>query len=271
MKTTKLTLCYVLTWIIAILATVACAGGIFIKDLYQDTSFIKTAWLGNDIVTLTVVLPMLIIALMLGKREYQRAQLVWMGLLAYMVYTYAFYLFGAVFNAFFLLYVLLFSLSVYALVMGLSNLDASGIRKNFSEKTPVNWLGVYLLSISLPLGFFEVGQCLSSILGGNMPAAPTLIFALDLSIVVPNTALAAILLFRRHAWGYILAAMMLIKAFTYGVVLSFSTALIADFSLSATWDPLISFYLFVALGGLIGSIVLLGNLKQVITSIHYHS
>jgi hypothetical protein len=79
--------------------------------------------------------------------------------------------------------------------------------------------------------------------------------------VVPNTALAAILLWRHNAWGYILGAMMLVKAFTYGVVLCISTALIAGFSLTGNWDPLMPFYVFVALGGLIGSLVLLGNLK----------
>lgn len=254
---------YWLTIFIAGIATVACAGGIFSKDLYQDSEFIKTAWFGNDIITLSIAIPLLLVALAFARKGSQRAQLVWMGLLGYMVYNYAFYLFGAVFNAFFLLYILLFSMSVYALAIGLFNLDVAGISQRFSSKTPVKALGIYLLLVSLPLGIFELSQCMRSIISGETPQIPSLIFALDLSVVVPTTALAAILLWRHQAWGYILGAMMLIKAFTYGMVLSFSTALLAGFRLSGTWDPLMPFYVFVALGGLAGSYVLLSHLKPV--------
>lgn len=77
----KLKPAYILSLIIALVATIACAGGIFMKDLYQDTDFIKTAWFGNDVVTLTIAIPLLLIALVQARRGSQRAQLIWMGLL----------------------------------------------------------------------------------------------------------------------------------------------------------------------------------------------
>ncbi len=261
MRTEQLKLSYQLSVIIAILSVLASAGGLFLKGLYRDSDFIRTAWLGNDLVTLAVAVPILVIALLLSKRGSERAQLVWMGLLGYMFYNYAFYLFGAAFNGFFLIYVALFALSIYALAFGLFQLDVNGVSKKFSERTPVKWISIYLLFISLPLGVIEGSQCINFLFTGKIPEPPALIFALDLSIVVPNTALAAVLLWRRKPWGYVLGSMMLVKAFIYGVVLCLSTALIAGFRVAGNWDPLMPFYGLVAVGGLVGSLILLSNLK----------
>lgn len=247
--------------IIAGLAAVASGGGLVIKGLYRDSAPIKIAWLGNDLVTFFVVVPLLLASLFYAQRGSERAQLVWMGLLGYMVYNYAFYLFGASFNLFFLLYVALFSLSICALVQGLASLNARRISKEFTRQTPVRGISVFLLFISIPLGIVEISQCLQFVLHGEVPEVPPLIFALDLSVVVPGTALAAVLLWRRRPWGYVLAAIMLVKAFTYGLVLSVATALVAGFRLGGAWDPLMPFYVFVASGGLMGILLLLRNLK----------
>ncbi|HHY46565.1 MAG TPA: hypothetical protein GX506_04605 [Firmicutes bacterium] len=48
-------------------------------------------WFGNDLVTLSVALPLLVGALVLSMKGSHRAQLVWFGILDYMLYNYAFY------------------------------------------------------------------------------------------------------------------------------------------------------------------------------------
>ncbi|KAA5539953.1 hypothetical protein [Adhaeribacter rhizoryzae] len=250
-----------LTLISTGLAGLAAAGGLGWPSLYLDKALFKLAWLGNDIVTLAVVVPLLLLALFFSHKGSQRAYLIWMGLLCYLFYNYAFYLFGAAFNVFFLLYVAIFTLSGYALILGLVALDVRGLSKQFKPETPRKWLSMYLFFISLPLGIFEITQCLGFVFTGNLPQPPSLIFALDLAIVVPNTALAAILLWKQHPWGYVLSIIMLVKAFTYGLVLTVSTTLISLSDLHVGWDPLMSFYVFVMVGGFIGSLILLNNLK----------
>jgi len=89
MLQTKLRPAYILSAIIAILATVASAGGLFLGDLYRDNTFISSLWKGNDLVTLVVAVPMLVAALILAMRGSQRAQLVWLAMLNYMLYNYA--------------------------------------------------------------------------------------------------------------------------------------------------------------------------------------
>lgn len=247
---------YILSWIILLLGVIASAGGLLLNELYNDSEIIELAWLGNDTVTVFVVTPAMIWCMGQSRKGSGRANLIWMGLLGYFIYNYAFYLFGAALNKFFLIYIALFSMSIYALILGLMNLNVKGMSGKFSENTPVNWISLFLLFISLPLALVELKMCLDFLLTGKMPEVPSLVFALDLSIVVPNTALAAILLWKRRDWGFVMSGMMLIKAFTYGLGLSISTVIVG---LKGEMDPLLPFYSFITVGGLIFAYILLKN------------
>lgn len=229
------------------------------EGLYRDSELIKTAWFANDIVTLFVA-PLLLVTLALKRKGDQRALLVWLGLMLYMLYNYAFYLFGAKFNEFFLIYAALFSLSIYALMIGLLSLDLNLIPQNSPFRRNRIWISAFLLFLALPLLIVEVKACLTFIVSGMQPQIPTLIFALDLSIVVPTTMLASILLWRSHPWGDVLAMMVLVKAFCYGAVLVTGTLLITADHL-APLDKLLPFYLSLVVGGLVFGIMLLRSLK----------
>lgn len=49
---TKFKVSIILSTIIILLAVIASAGGLFMEILYRDNAYVKTAWCGNDIVTL---------------------------------------------------------------------------------------------------------------------------------------------------------------------------------------------------------------------------
>lgn len=259
MKAGRFKAASVLTAMIIPFCILASVGGFF-GELYRDEEAIENAFYGTDVVTLFVVVPLLAASLVLSLRGSERALLVWAGALGYTAYNYAFYLFGAQFNALFLVYVALFSLSIYALVLLLSAMDIEKMGTHFSARTPVKALALFLLLVALPLAAFELAQCLRYLFTGRLPDAPSLIFALDLSIVVPTSVVAAVLLWQRRPWGYVLGAIMLVKAATYGLALCLSTAFVAGFQASGHWDPLLPFYVFITLGGLAGSYALLRHL-----------
>ena len=253
---------FILSMMILILAIIASAGGLYIPNIYRDSDMIKRAWYGSDITTLFLAIPLFITVVKFAMQGSLRAQLIWIGLLGYFFYNYAFYLFGAVFNSFFLVYVALFTLSLYTLIIALSNLPLKNIQEHFQKKTPVKVLSIFMILVALPLAIFELSQALTAIFSGTSPTVPPLIFALDLSFVIPNMILAAVLLWKQRRWGYILTAMMMVKGFTYGINLIISAASIAGFSLSGHWDALTPFYLFIAVGSLLGGWSLLKNVKS---------
>lgn len=255
---------YLLSSLIILLAIIASVGGLFFLELYRDNELVRKTWFINDLLTLFVMTPLLMGSLMLTIRQLQRAQLVWIAMLAYMLYNYAFYLFGAAFNTFFLLYVALFSLSLFALIFALASLDVNAISRAFSAKTPVRWISGFMMFIAGFLGFKWVADSLNFVFTGQLPKAivdfahPTnIVFALDLALIVPWMVLGAIWLWQRRPWGYVVGAIMTIKAATYGLVLITSTVYVA---LSGTYDSLAPFYAFVFIGGLISVLVLFRNM-----------
>ena len=68
----------------------------------------REALRGGVLVSLLVAAPILIAALVLAVRGSIRAQPVLIGMLAYTLYDYAYYTFGAAFNDVFLLHIALF-------------------------------------------------------------------------------------------------------------------------------------------------------------------
>lgn len=267
MVRTKPTEAYSLSIIIVILAAVASAGGLFVDGLYQDNAFTTSAWRGTDFVTLSIAVPLLVVALYLSRRGSLRAQLVWLGMLDFMLYNYAYYLFGTAFNRFFLIYVALFTLSIFALIFGLAKADIQSIGRRFRSKTPVRWIAGYLLLVAVVIGGLWTGQSLSSAISGQPPAFlakvahPTsVVFALDLSLVVPFLALGGLWLWQRRPWGYVLAAIMSIKGLVYmlGLVSVSIFAVQAGFPESSAELPM---WGLLSLGFLATTVLLLVNVR----------
>lgn len=261
---------YILSVIIVILAIITSLGGLFIADLYRDNSFVTSLWKGNDLVTLVVAIPMLVTALILSRRGSQRAQLVWLAMLDYTLYNYGFYVFGAAFNRFFLLYVALFTLSILALIFGLVNIDVNRISQIFQGRAPVKWISGYMLLIAVGLTAIYVAQSLGFIATGQLPPIvvktghPTsVVFALDLSLLVPVFVLGAIWLWKRQPWGYVLASITIIKGATYTLVLTVVSIWGAHAGVpgASAETPI---WLILTVVGLIASLFLLGlgNLGQ---------
>lgn len=267
MSNTNLKSAHILSAIIAVLALIASAGGLLIPDLYRDNALITAGWFGNDLVTLFVALPILIVSLVLSMRGSRRARLVWLGMLAYMLYNFSYYLFGSAFNSFFLIYVTLFTLSIFALIFGLVGLDVGGIGQRFRARTPVRWIAGYMIFVALGLTVVYASQSIAFIATGDLPEIVTLtekstsvVFALDLSMVVPWFILGAVWLWQRRPWGYVLATIVNVKGAVYMLAL---TAVTLSAVQAGASDDLAQVGLWAPIGvaGLIASLFLLGNLE----------
>lgn len=262
MKYARFKTAFVLSALIAALMALASLGGLLIDNLYRDNAFVVTLWRGNDLVTFLVAVPLLAGSLFYARRGSLRAQLVWVGMLAYALYNYAFYLFAAAFNQFFLFYVAIFTLSIYALIFALIKTDAEEIKWQFRDRTPVKLIGIYMLFIAAGLGILWIGSSLRFVATGVVPSDivmtghPTgIVYALDLSLLIPVLMLGGVWIWRRDAWGFVLAAMSLIKGATYTLVLTFNSLLAANYSETPIW-------LSITAASLAAIGFLLGNMKS---------
>jgi len=250
-----------LSILVLLLAIIASAGGLLLEKVYRDIEWIRKAWWANDVVTLFVVVPLLVFAIT-KSRNSLKMHLVWMGAVGYLFYNYAFYLFGAAFNDFFLVYAAIVSLSIYILILGMMAFPVNAAATIISKRISVRIVSAFLLFLSVPLLLVEGGAIFNFVINKRLPEVPVLIYALDFVFIIPNIILAAVLLWMNKNWGYILSVIMLVKGVTYGLGLILAAASVVDFSFQNNWDPLTPFYCFVFGGSLLFLFLLLRGTKN---------
>ncbi len=193
---------------------------IFGKGLYQNDSVSAASQaIAQDIVTVFLGVPLLIVSLYLFRKELLKGKLLLAGTIAYFLYTYTSYSFLSMFNQFFLVDVILMSASFYAFVLTMMSFDIDKLSSYFSEKIPVKFIGGLLIFIGTVFGLMWLGIVTPSIISGTAPNVlehyTTLVIqALDLGFVVPTAFLAGILLIKRRPFGYLLSTVVTVKGIT---------------------------------------------------------
>jgi hypothetical protein len=158
-----------LTAPIAFLAAIAAGVGFFIDDFYRDAPANAAQAVGQDLITLVVALPVLVVSAILALRGSMRAHLVWLGALGYLVYTYASYALAIEFNSLFLVYVALLGLSLYTLIGGLATTDFAKIKAHFSRGTPVKAVSIFLGVVAVLFYFMWLSEDIPALLAGEVP------------------------------------------------------------------------------------------------------
>jgi hypothetical protein len=220
---------YILSAVLAVLMVLQSTLGRVCPGLYRDAQWIRLTWFGNDWLTLAVAVPLLAASLLLSRRGSVRGLLLWLGTLGYGAYNYAYYMLGAALNAFFPLYVAALLVSVATLILALSRIEVARVAERFRPKTPVRLVGGYLVFVASGLSLIWLATWAAYVFAGRPtpvePEAFKLVAALDTAIMVPALALGGILLWRRNAWGYVVAAIAGVQGSLYLLVLSINSAL----------------------------------------------
>lgn len=234
---------------VVVLLAASSLAGLGVDGLYRQSDAVVAMLRGYDLAALAAAVPVLAVTLAPALRSSLRARLVAAGTLAFVVYDYAYYVFGTAFNDLFLLHVATLSTATFALILTLSSLDVPGIARRLRARTPVRTVAVILgvlaaslvgLWISGALGFAMTGTVPDD---GNALVYPIEIthlgYAMDLAFLVPAYALAAVLLWRRRPWGFVLAAVLLVAGvftqLTYIAALVFQSR--AGIAGATAFDP----------------------------------
>jgi hypothetical protein len=216
---------FVLSWQIIVLAALAAALGLMLPSVYRETTWVVPQNRGQDLVTL-LALAVMVPTQLAAQRGSPRANLIWLGLLGYLAYTYTGAAFAYAFNQLFLIYVALFGATGAALIAGLAGIDASAMQRAFDERAPHRSVMAFLLTMAAVLCPLWFSQIIPFFTHGELPTmivmakTPTVfVYVLDLGVVVPLALLSARWLWQRKAWGYVLAGFVLVKAATMGLSL----------------------------------------------------
>lgn len=202
---------------------------IYGQGLYQyDTIFSAAGFKGVDVITLGVALPLLVVAFLLYRRGSLRGGLLLAGMLTYFLYVGASMTFSAAFNRLFLIYVALFSSSLFAFIRAITMIEASALATRIAPHLPHRGLAVFMFVAGLGTLFIWLSDVVGPVLTGGTPAilGPyTTMFThgFDSAVITPVAVLTGIFILQRKPLGYLLATPILILCTLNGILVIAST------------------------------------------------
>ena len=181
-----------------------------------DTPIGAISFKAGDLITLFLAIPALIVSFALYRQGSMRGGLLLTGALAYFLYTYISVGFGATYNNLFLVYILIFSASLFGLILALTSFDVQALPAHFAESLPHRGIGIFLIVSGVILSLiWLLLSILPALLQSKAP--PEAYFyttfmtgIVDIGIVAPALLIAGVLIHRRAPLGYLLASTMLV-------------------------------------------------------------
>lgn len=251
---------------IALLGVVGSVAGIFVESIYADETDNWAAQSAAQDITNLIALPTLVLLAVLAARGSLRAYLVWLGVLAFTVYSYAIYTFTINFGPLFLLYVAVFGLSLYALIGGLVSVDAGRVKASFASSAPLRSTGTLLIVVGSLFYLLWLSAIVPATIDGTTPdelvdtgLATNPVHVIDLAVFLPAALLAGVMLKRRRPFGYWLAPLVLTTMALFGVAITCIQVVFAARDLDAAWP--------VAVGMVLLTLVLLTVLGRFLSAV----
>jgi hypothetical protein len=238
---------YRLSGALALVAATAAAATFFADGVLTGPAVAVGNARGTALMILVLGVPVLLGAMALSRRGSVRALMVWLGATAYLLYNAVMFLFATPFNHLFLVYVAMLFLALWTAVLLVPSIDRDLLANQFGPGLPARGIGAYLTTIAAVNTLIWLRTAVPAMMSDEptsfldeigLTTSPT--FVQDLAFWLPLTLLGGVLLWRRTAWGYVIAGSVLI----YGVLEAVGVAVDQWFGYRA--DPTTS---YASLGG----------------------
>jgi hypothetical protein len=199
---------------IIVLSFLACFFGVFYSDTVyvQEVISYKTQAIGQDLVTLIIVLPTFIISMYFAYHKKVIGILFWAGCLFYFLYTYIVYSFGLHFNRLFLVYCSLLGLSVYGFMYFLLHYANTIIIKNVR----INYVAIYLYIIAGVFYLLWFSEEVPAMIMNTIPKSvieaqimTNSVHVADISLCLPFLIITGVLIQNKKMLGYVFSLVAL--------------------------------------------------------------
>lgn len=180
---------------------------------------------GWDLVTLLLVVPALVLVARGVSRGSLRSRLMAIGLLAYLFYQYLMYATTWAVGPLLLPFIVIYASSLVGIAWFVSSTPPRHLERHVTERFPRRSMAVFSLAMALILLGMWVPM-IATVVGGELDGlllgqTTLVVQSLDLGLVVPVAVATAVLIWRRHPLGTLLAATLVVKG------LAMSTAITA--------------------------------------------
>jgi hypothetical protein len=203
---------------------------IYGDGLYKNDSYFRAPiFRGTDLTIICVAIPMLITALIFDiKKKTIKNRMFLVSAISVFTYYSTSIAFGVTYNVLHLIYIALFSASLFGLIMGIISLDTKKIADGMGSS--LSYKGIYifltLTGVSLIVAWLPdiIGSLVSKRSLSLIEVYTTEItYILDMGIIAPTALISLSLLKRRQGLGYILLGMLLTICMVIGIMLPVQT------------------------------------------------
>jgi len=202
---------------LGVIAAMAAAITFLVPAVLRGPAVMNGSARGTALVLLLVAVPALTLSMVFAARGSARAVIVWLGAVSYIVYNSVLFLFATPFNNLFLLYVAMLSLSLWSMAAVLHAIDVPKFAKRFSERLPARAIAAYLLVIVCLNALAWLWQVVPGMLSTTSPRfidgtglQTNPVYVQDLAVCLPLMGIAAVWLWRRTSWGYVISGLLLV-------------------------------------------------------------
>ncbi|MEE4197912.1 MAG: hypothetical protein V2I54_09715 [Bacteroidales bacterium] len=208
----------VLVVLLAVSLTVVSYLGAFYPLTYvRDSASMGAQGIGQDLVDLFFVVPVLLISLWAGLKNNRMGLFVLAGTLFYILYSFIIYAFGVHFNQLFLLYCSTLGLSVFAFWVLMLELNHQDIKSWFNPSGITKTIGIYFIIVATMFYLLWFKDLVPAILSNTVPDLVSdndllvnPVHVIDIAFALPGLIVVAFLLFKKHQLGYIFAPVGLV-------------------------------------------------------------
>ena len=204
---------------------------LFGSGIYAHDSYFKAPiFIGSDFTMLFMVVPLMIIALINEVRNRTlKSKLYLIAVTAVVLYYAMSIAFGITYNSYHLLYIALFSFSLFSLIALIIKLDTAALQDSLSWKLPSRGISIFLILSGISLFIAWLPDIIPTIISGaSLPLIEVytteITYVLDMGIVSPLMFICLILLKKKNGLGSVILSIILTLCVIMGVMLPIQTA-----------------------------------------------
>lgn len=210
---------FLLSFFIAITTIFVAITGLLFKDIFYPTNILLRTFVPNDIATLVLGLPLLIISLFFARRGKLIAYLCLPGALFYLLYTYIPYLLAVPFSSLFLLYLLIVALSSCTIIYLIAGMNGEIVKQKLEVKAPARLSGGILFGLAILIIIRQVALILAALLKqSQVEMIEISVWIGDLAVACPALMAVSLSLWKRKSLGYVAGT---------GLLLSYGTLVVS--------------------------------------------
>jgi hypothetical protein len=208
------------TLILSVLATFAALAGLLNRSIYDDAlatgvhpEALMAGTISQDIISVLAGVILAILSIVFIRRSGNKLFIVMLGLTGHFFYGYGLYSIQGLYTTIYFVYLLIFGLSVFSLVYGLTSFKLEVAKQYRLPGALRKSTGIVLILVVLVFVSLWLAVLIPNSLKNVRPDAYG-VFVLDLAVIMPALGIVAVKLLRNKAFGNIMAGITLVWILT---------------------------------------------------------